>query len=200
MSEPRVVTCATVQLRLVTPRAAGQLFAFARDPETSRMLQWSPHRSIEDSLEFVHDTRRLWEQRTAWLPGIFDAETGALVGTTGVMGIDRANLRAEVGTWIGVPHRGGGYYRPAKAAVATFAFDVLGLRRLEFLVRTDNDRSLRAMRSLPGIREEGTLAQRLRRGDEVFDAVQFALLADDFDPADWPPVSMGSAAAPEGAR
>lgn len=195
MSAPRIVSCGPIELRLVTPRAAGQLFALARDPEASRMLQWDAHRSVEDSLEFIHDTRRLWEQRTAWLPGIFHRETSQLLGTTGITGIDRPNLRAEVGTWLGVPHQGFGYNRPLKAAVATFAFDVLELARLEFLVRTDNDRSLRAMRSLPAIREEGVLAQRLRRAGVAHDAVLFALLADDFDPTDWPDVQVASTTA-----
>lgn len=195
MSAPRIVSCGPIELRLITPRSAGQLFALARDPEASRMLQWEPHRSVEDSLEFIHDARRLWELRTAWLPGIFHTETGALLGTTGVTGIDRANRRAEVGTWLGVQHQGLGYNRPLKAAVATFAFDVLDVDRLEFLVRTDNDRSLRAMRSLPGVREEGTLSQRLRRAGVAYDAVLFALLVDDFDGARWPSVDVRSGAA-----
>ena len=68
------LTCGTVQLRLVTPRSAPQLFALARDPELSRFLQWQPHASIEDSLSYIEDTKSLWERRIAYLPGIFDIE------------------------------------------------------------------------------------------------------------------------------
>lgn len=186
---PRV-RCGSVELRLVTPRTAHQLFALAREPEVSRMLQWTAHERVEDSMEYIADARSLWQRGRAWLPGIFDHERGQLVGCTGLSGIDRPNRRAEVGTWIGLPFQGQGYNLESKSAVATFAFEHLELARLEFLTRIDNARSIAAMRRLPGIREEGVLAQRIWRDGEGHDAVLFALLARDFDPALWPPVEV----------
>lgn len=193
-STPRV-TCGPIELRLVTPRSAHQLYALTREPEVSRLLQWSPHESVDQSLEFIHDARELWQRRTAWLPGIFDREREALVGCTGISAIDRANRRAEAGTWIGLPFQGRGFNRPAKAAVLAFAFEVLQLARVEFLVRTDNERSLEAMRRLPGMREEGTLASRIFRDGEPHDAVLFAALAAEHDPAAWPEVELHHALA-----
>lgn len=184
---PRV-RCDKVELRLITPRAAHQLFALAREPQVSAMLQWSPHEDVEDSLEYIHDARALWQRGRAWLPGIFDHERGQLVGCTGLTGIDRPNRRAEVGSWLGLPFQGGGYNLPAKAALATFAFDHLELARLEFLARVDNPRSIAALRKLPGIREEGVLAQRIWRDGVGHDAMLFALLASDFDRDAYPPV------------
>lgn len=182
---PRV-RCGPIELRLITPRTANQLFALARDPEVSRQLQWEPHASIDDSLEYIHHASELWQRGTAWLPGIFDHERGQLVGCTALMNIDRANSRAEVGSWLGVVHQGTGVNVPTKAAVATFAFDELELRRLEFLTRTDNPRSLAAMRKLPNVREEGVLAQRIVQKGVAYDAVLFALLKDEFDREAWP--------------
>lgn len=189
MPSPRV-RCGRSELRLVSPRSAHQLFALARDPEVSRLLQWPAHETIDDSLEFIHDARSLWQRGRAWAAGIFDHERGQLVGCTGLHGIDRANRRAEVGTWIGVPFQGAGYNREAKAAVAVFAFDHLGLERLEYLVRVDNARSLAAMRRLPGMREEGVLVRRIWRDGVGHDAVLFALLADEFDRSAYPPVDV----------
>ena len=186
---PRV-RCGAVELRLVTPRAAHQLFALAREPDVSAMLQWSAHETVDDSLEYIHDARTLWQRGRAWLPGIFDHEREQLVGCTGLSGIDRPNRRAEVGTWIGVPFQGRGYNLEAKAALATLAFEQLDLARLEFLCRVDNERSLAALRKLPGIREEGVLAERIWRDDVGHDAVLFALLASEFDASEWPEVSI----------
>ncbi|MEO6866454.1 MAG: GNAT family protein [Gaiellales bacterium] len=182
--------CGPAELRLLTPRAAQQLFTLAREAEVSAMLQWPAHESIEDSLSYIHDTRALWQRGRAWLPGIFDHERGQLVGCTGIMNIDRPNRRAEVGTWLGLPFQGQGFYRPARAALATFAFEQLELERLEFLVRVDNPRSLAAIRALPGIREECVLAARIWRDDVGHDAVMFAMLANEFDRSDWPDVFM----------
>jgi RimJ/RimL family protein N-acetyltransferase len=105
MSIPPRLQCGPVELRLATPRTAQQLYALARNPEVSRLLQWPPHRSVDDSLEFIHEARALWERRSAWMPGIFDLERGRLVGFTGIHGIDAGNRRGEIGTWLGVPHQ-----------------------------------------------------------------------------------------------
>jgi RimJ/RimL family protein N-acetyltransferase len=194
MPAPPRVRCGDVELRLVTPRAAHQLYALARDPAVSAQLQWSAHRSVDDSLEYVHDARSLWQQGRAWLPGIFDHACEQLVGCTGISSIDRPNRRAEVGTWIGVPYQGRGFNLSSKAAVATFAFEHLDIARLEFLTRVDNERSIAAMRRLPGIREEGVLGRRIWRDGVGHDAVMFALLAEEFDPAAWPAVEVLNAA------
>jgi ribosomal-protein-alanine N-acetyltransferase len=186
---PRV-RCGPIELRLVTPRAAHQLFALAREPEVSAQLQWDAHRTVEDSLEYIHDARSLWQRGRAWMPGIFDHEREQLVGCTGITGIDRTNRRAEAGSWLGLPFQGGGFNLPAKAALVTFAFEQLELARLEFLARVDNPRSIAAMRKLPGVREEGTLARRIWHGGIGHDAVLFALLAEEFDPAQWPAVEV----------
>src|SRR4051794_20557098 len=112
MSVPRSVTCDTVELRMITPRHADRLYALARDPEVSTMLQWPPHRSVDESLEFIHDARRLWELRRAWIVGVFDVASGALLGSTGIAHIDPTNRRGEIGTWFGTAHQGNGHNRP----------------------------------------------------------------------------------------
>lgn len=186
---PRV-RCGSVELRLITPRTAHQLFALARDPAVSAQLQWNAHATVDDSLEYIHDARALWQGGKAWLPGIFDHEREQLVGCTGLSSIDRPNRRAEGGTWIGVPFQGAGYNLAAKGALATFAFEHLDLSRIEFLARVDNPRSVAAMRKLPCVREEGVLAERIWRAGKPYDAIIFAMLASEFDRSAFPPVHV----------
>ena len=194
-SSPRV-RCGKVELRLLTPRRSNELFTLARDPAVSRLLQWPAHRTVDDSLEYIRDAWRLWEEGRAWLPGIFDHASDELVGCIGLSGIDRMNRRAEVGTWIGLPFQGRGYNLPAKGAVAAFAFDVLELARLEFLTRVDNPRSVGAMRHVPAVREEGVLAQRVWRDDVGYDAHLFSMLAEDFARSAWPPIELRAGGPP----
>jgi len=179
-----------IELRQVTPRHAQQLLALARVPDVSALLSWEPHESIEDSLGFIHDARELWHRRSAWLAGIFELEHDRLVGSIGIARIDHHEHRGEVGTWLGVEHQGRGFNLHAKAAAAAVGFGPLGLQRLEFLVRADNERSLHSMRRLPAIREEGTLAQRLWQGGVGYDCVLFALLAREHDQSSWPDVEI----------
>jgi RimJ/RimL family protein N-acetyltransferase len=189
---PRISTD-RIELRLLTPHAAPQLLRIAGDPALTRYLQWPPHTSVDDSLEFISDARRLWETETAFLPGIFDRERDQLVGSIALSSIDPVNRRAEVGTWIGVPYQRTGLNEHAKAAVFAYAFRDLGLTRLEFLVRSDNDSSLRSLRAMPGITHEGTLRARLRTHDTAHDAELFSLLARDWNAADWPSVTIAHA-------
>ncbi|MCW2972120.1 MAG: acetyltransferase [Thermoleophilia bacterium] len=190
----RSVACGPVELRLMTPRVAQELFVLARDPDVSRYLSWPPHETVEDSLRFIHDARSLWERHLAWLPGIFATDSGRLLGCIGISGIDRANARAELGTWLGTPHQGQGCNVPAKSALLAAAFGELDLRRIELLVRVDNDRSLRAVRALPGVRDEGVQAERIVQQGIAYDAAAFALLRSEYDAAAWPTatVNVGS--------
>lgn len=200
------ITSGPVQLRMITPRSATQLFTLARDPLLSRFLQWPAHETVQDSIDYINDARRFWEQRVAFLPGIFDTERDRLIGCTGVSQVDRTNRRGELGTWLGRPYQRRGFNLHAKAAMLHFAFSIIQLRRLELLVRVDNEASLASVRRLPRVREEGVLAQRLAfehserggvesGGVELHDAVLFSLLADEWRPDEWPSVSVEGALA-----
>lgn len=182
----------TVELRLITPRHAQQLFRLARDPDVSRYLQWSPHRTIDDSLAYIKDCHRLWHQRVAFLFGIFEVASDDLIGSIGLSGIDRANARAEVGTWLGTEFQGRGYNLHAKACVFAFGITTLELCRLELISRVDNEPSLKALGRLPGAIDEGVQHLRLRRDEHSFDARMFALTADTYTPSDYPDVTIAA--------
>jgi len=180
------ITTDLIELRLLTPRSAQQLLRLASDAELTRFLQWPAHQTIDDSLSFIHDARRLWEQELAFLPGIFDRNTEQLVGSIGLSAIDAANRRAEIGTWIGSQFQRTGYNRHAKAALLTYAFHDVGLERIEFIVRSDNAHSIASIASMPGIVHEGRLRRRIVSQDAAFDGELFALIREDWNPADWP--------------
>lgn len=188
-------TSGDIELRLPTPADAAGLFELAREEELTRFLQWPAHRSLADSHAYIADTARLWERRAAFMPCIFRTADGELLGAIGLSHIDRANHRAEVGTWLGVRHQRRGYNRPAKAAMFALAFEVLGLNRLELLVRTDNTRSRAAAEALPGVHYEGTARQRLWSRGHAFDADVFALIRNDWEPTDYPGVDVDAALA-----
>ncbi len=184
------ITTDLIELRLISPRSAHQLLRLAQDPELTRYLQWPAHGSIDDSLGFISDARALWESEAAFLPGIHDRASDQLIGSIGISSIDRANRRAEVGTWIGVPFQRSGYNRHAKAAIFWYAFREVGLERLEFIVRSDNLGSVASMTGMPGIQHEGTLRRRLLSATGSHDAEIFSLLRDDWNPDDWPQVTV----------
>lgn len=189
---PFSAICGPVELRRLTPRSAHQLFAMAREGDLTTYLAWQPHRTIDDSLSYIDDTWRLWDRRTAFLPGIFERERDRLIGTTGLIHIDRANRCAEVGSWIGIPHQGRGYNVPSKAAVFALAFDILGIQRLEMLVRVDNERSISAVEKIPCVIDEGILHRRIWSPSDStsIDARIFAVTRETWDPSLLPAVTI----------
>lgn len=179
------VTCGPVLLRLPTSADAEALYQLASDPELTRYLQWPPHDSVNASLEYIQEARSLWDRRLAWLPSIFRSD-GELVGGIGISHLDRANRRAELGTWIGRPYQRAGYNLAAKAAAFHYAFHVLGLHRLELVAHVDNESSLRSLAALPGVEYEGLARMRIWKDGAPHDAHVHAITSATYDPTAWP--------------
>ena len=178
-----VISCGSIELRRLNRRHAHQVLHLASDERLTRYLTWPTHRRLDDSIEFIERSHQLWATGESYLLGIFDRERSDLLGSTGVVRLERENWMGEVGTWMGMPFQGLGLNRLVKAATLHLGFELLGLRRLEFLVRVDNERSVRSMTALPGVQLEATLRQRLaNEAGELVDANLYAALRSDWQP------------------
>ena len=104
------------------------------------------------------------------------ATDGSLLGSVGLIKLDFANLRGEVGYWI-VPHaRGRGVATAAVRLISGVAFHALGLERLDLLAATGNDASQRVAERT-GFRREGVLRSYLANKEGGRDdAVMFGLM------------------------
>jgi len=69
--------------------------------------------------------------------------TATVVGSSGLHWIDWEVPKFEIGYWVGKRFEGRGYATEAVRAIATFARERLGARRLEIRCETRNDRSRR---------------------------------------------------------
>jgi RimJ/RimL family protein N-acetyltransferase len=85
---------------------------------------------------------------------------------------------SEIGYWSAADFRGRGLMTEALVVLSRWAFDEVGLRRLELRVDPRNTAS-RRLGERAGFRVEGTLRQRsLHRGRPVDDVVLGLLAAD----------------------
>jgi ribosomal-protein-serine acetyltransferase len=103
---------------------------------------------------------------------------GALVGTMGM----RVNLLAnagDIGYWIDGAYEGRGIVTRAADRFLVFAFDELGLHRVELHAAVDNVRS-RAVATRVGMHEEGVLREPERVHDGYHDMVVYGLLEDEW--------------------
>ncbi len=95
---------------------------------------------------------------------IYSREAGELVGSTGFHDPNWAIPSLEVGYWVRACDEGKGYITEAVNALTRYAFEVIGVRRLEIRCNADNSRSLAVMLRL-GFQQEGVLRSDERNAD-----------------------------------
>ena len=104
---------------------------------------------------------------------------GELAGIYTLSQIVYASFRnAYLGYYAFVPYAGTGAMRAAMPSVFRFAFDELGLHRLQANVQPGNDRSIALLRGT-GWREEGYARRYLKIGGRWRDHLMFAILAEE---------------------
>ena len=104
----------------------------------------------------------------------------ALVGTVTLVNFDFTHRRAEVGYALGRAHWGNGYIREALNALLAYAFEELGMHRIEADVDPRNAASIRTLERLGFVRE-GYLRERWHVGGEIQDALFYGLLRSDWE-------------------
>jgi ribosomal-protein-serine acetyltransferase len=101
-----------------------------------------------------------------------------IVGGSGLHRIDWSVPKFEIGYWVRTRFAGQGYVTEAVNAIAAFAFDTLGARRVEIRCDARNARSAAVARRA-GFTHEGTLRHEARHhlDDELRDTLVFARVA-----------------------
>jgi len=110
---------------------------------------------------------------------VFRQGDAKLLGGLSISNIRRGvSQAASIGYWIGAPHVGQGYMTDAVKAAAPFAFDTLGLHRLEAACLPHNAPSMRVL-AKAGFRREGVARRYLKINGVWQDHDLFALLQED---------------------
>ncbi len=111
--------------------------------------------------------------------GIELADTHALVGTCTLFAFHPSNRRAEIGYALASAQWGRGYMNEALVRLVSYAFDDLGLHRLEADIDPANAASERTLLRL-GFVHEGLLRERWIVGDTISDSAVYGLLHRDW--------------------
>ncbi|HET8969818.1 MAG TPA: GNAT family protein [Candidatus Nanopelagicales bacterium] len=159
-------------LRAWRPGDVGALAAAVDDPQIAR---WNPVRgdSLQDWIEAV----RSETDAVTW--AIEDGASGTVAGKISLFHLDAANAGAEAGYWVLAAHRGRGLGRRALAAAGRYAFEVLGVERVELFHAVANPASC-AVAAGAGFALEGSLRSSYRYADGVLhDEHVHARLATD---------------------
>lgn len=103
---------------------------------------------------------------------------GALIGAIGLE-LSPANRRAELGYWIAVPEWGHGYCTEAAAEMLRYAFEDLGLHRVQARHVRSNPASGRVMQKI-GMQYEGRMREHFWRWDQPHDIELYGILRSDW--------------------
>jgi len=125
-----------------------------------------------------------WERQRAFDSaygfGIF-LRRGEFVGEVSLGTVQRGPFQsAFVGYWIDEDHAGNGLVPEAVVLTLRYAFDELGLHRVEAVIVPRNQRSRRVAEKL-GLREEGTAERFLQIQGVWEDHVRYAITGDEWD-------------------
>jgi RimJ/RimL family protein N-acetyltransferase len=191
---------------VVTPRTVVRLWQKGDGPglysaiEANRpallpFMVWAltDHRHVEDSIHYVESVRRRATSNdcTDFGMGIFDRETGEVLGGTGFIRIRAGAREAEVGYWVRGDRQGHGYCTEAIGALISSGLapggSGWGFRRIVVYNSTLNVASKRVCEKL-GLRLEARLRKDRFLGPSgahgpagYQDTLGFAVLEDEWD-------------------
>jgi len=154
----------TQRLLLRCPRAGDGAVVYASVVESLDKLREFPASlpwamaapTVEQSEAYCQDAHARFLARTAFPFLAFTKEEATHVGNLALHDVDWSVPKCEIGYWVRASLAGRGLMTEAVAALATFGFDTLGMRRIQALPEAGNIRSCRLCERA-GFVLEGTL-------------------------------------------
>jgi ribosomal-protein-alanine N-acetyltransferase len=178
-AEHPVLETPRLRIRRVERADVAPLLAVNGDDEVTRYLPYASWNSIADGEAWYERAEERHRRGEAIQFVAAERMSGRILGTCLLFHLEAEDGRAEVGYVLGREHWGAGFMREALAAVLTYAFDGLKLRRLEAEIDPRNDASARLLSRL-GFTREAVLRQRFRTKGEVTDSWIYGLLRSEW--------------------
>ncbi|MEN9685442.1 MAG: hypothetical protein RLZZ28_1228 [Bacteroidota bacterium] len=112
---------------------------------------------------------------------VYDKKKQEYAGSTRFYDIQLNNLTLQLGyTWYGRQFHGTGLNKHCKFLLLSFAFEKLGMERVEFRADNNNARSVAAMKSI-GCTVEGVLRSNMIKADGTRrDSIVLSILKDEW--------------------
>jgi ribosomal-protein-alanine N-acetyltransferase len=166
-------------LRKLALSDADDIFAYASDPEVTKYMLWDTHTAVDDSRRFISTKLKQYEKDETGEWGITLKENGKLVGAMGIASVDMDHEKAEIGYVLARPYWGKGIVPEAVERLLKFAYEEMGLNRIECWHFLPNENSGRVMQKV-GMTFEGIARERYFVKGRYWDAGQYAILRKDW--------------------
>jgi len=115
----------------------------------------------ENLINYIQSAIKAREDKKEFPFIVFDKKSQKYAGSTRFYDIQLKYKTLQLGyTWYGSAFRGTGLNKHCKFLLLQFAFETLGMERVEFRADNNNDRSIAAMKSI-GCKVEGVLRSHM---------------------------------------
>ena len=181
----RTLTDGVVLIRPLEQADRDAVFAAVHESiaQVSPWLPWChPAYMPEETTAFIESTRGAWAQESSFNFGIFDAAAGDYLGGVSVNHIVRQNRMANIGYWVRTGGTKRGIATRAVRLAAQFAFEDLGLSRIEIAAIPNNVASRRVAEKA-GAKLEAIARNRIVMHGQAYPAALYSLLPADIKPA-----------------
>jgi RimJ/RimL family protein N-acetyltransferase len=136
----------------------------------------------ENLINYIQIALKAKEIRAEFSFIVFDKKSGKYAGCTRFYDINLGFKSLQLGyTWYGKNFRGTGLNKRCKFLLLQFAFETLGMERVEFRADNNNQRSIAAMKSI-GCTVEGVLRSHMPTRDNELrrDSIVLSILRNEW--------------------
>ena len=169
-------TCVT--LRELRASDAASLFSMLTTEEVSRFIS-PPPTSVEGFERFIAWTQRMRTQGTYACFALTVAGSDVAIGIFQLRELEPGFGTAEWGFAIGSPYWGTGVFADGAQLLVQFAFETVGVHRLEARAAVKNGRGNGALRKIGAV-QEGVLRRSFLKNGEYLDQVLWSILDEDW--------------------
>lgn len=160
--------------------------------EISPWLPWChPAYAPNETAAFIESTVQAWASQAHFTFGIFDAASGGYCGNIGLNRIERQNRYGNIGYWVRTSCTRRGFASRSVRLVARFAFETVGLTRVEIAARPENFASRRVAEKA-GATLETIARNRIVMRGVPYPAVLYSMVPQDVGIVSAPPSSPDS--------
>ena len=154
MAPPKEIRTERLRLRQPTLSDAQTIFdRYGQDNEVCRYLSWTPHRTINDTLEFLNRIVSDNAEDRSYGFLVFARQSGELLGSVGGAIVEH---RMQFGYCLARDAWGQGYATEAAWAFVAAALQMPGLWRVQAYCDIENIASAHVLEKI-GLEREGTL-------------------------------------------
>lgn len=131
---------------------------------------------------WINEALHSYDQKTRVPFTIIEIDTGRICGTTSYGNISFYDKRIEIGwTWLGNEFIGSSINRHAKFSLLSFAFEAMGMERVEIKTDNLNERAKAALIKV-GMKPEGVLRSHMQmHSDRRRDSIYFGMIREEWE-------------------